>query len=332
MDWRLIGALTSATLSCGLVAVAVTAFVVSGPGEPRKVPTSPTLLVESGAAKLTTDLRPMDYSEAHGKDSEPQPERLPGPDASPAPSTEPLGRPSAETGEEVMARRPSFSDHTKLASPSVQTRTEPVNGGKIKESADQYPPSESVARRPSFSDHTKLASPSAQTRTEPVNGGKIKESTDQYLPSESMARRPSPSVHTKQATPAVSPPLPAQPKIGLQEWRAIPTAQANLFNLGGHLDQSGLVDGMASPRLRDAFKKVKNYNKLPPEAKALIEEPNINLSKLAPYRGLLGMDDRKIEREQAVKFVRFASTRGIEVVVLPTSEEGDADLVLPPFN
>jgi hypothetical protein len=328
MDWRLIGALASATLSCGLVAVAVTAFVVSGPGEPRKVPTSPTLLVESGAAKLTTDLRPMAYSEVHGKDSEPQAGRLPSPDASPAPSTEPLGRPS----EEAIGRRPSFSDHTKLASPSVQTRTEPVDGGEIKESTDQYLPSESVARRPSPSVHAKQASPSVQTRTEPVNGGKIKESTDQYLPSESVARRPSPSVHAKQASPSVSPSLPAQPKIGLQEWRAIPTAQANLFNLGGHLDQSGLVDGMASPRLRDAFKKVKNYNKLPQEAKALIEEPNINLSKLAPYRGLLGMDDRKIEQEQAVKFVRLASTRGIEVVVLPTSEEGDADLVLPPFN
>jgi hypothetical protein len=291
MDWRLIGALTSATLSCGLVAVGVAALVVSGPGEPGKVPASPTLLVESGAAKLTTDLRPTAYSEVHDKDSEPQAERLSGPDASPAPSTEPPGRPSAEAGEKAMARRPSFSDHTKPASPSVH-----------------------------------------RTRTEPVDGGKIEGSTDKLLPSESMARRPSSSVHTKQASPSVSPPLPAQPKIGIQEWRAIPTARANLFNLGGHLDQSGLVDSMASPRLRDAFKKVKNYNKLPPEAKTLIEEPNINLSKLAPYRGLLGMDDRKIEQEQAVKFVRIASTRGIEVVALPTSEEGEADLVLPPFN
>jgi hypothetical protein len=286
MDWRLIGALTSAMLSCGLVAVGVTALVISGPGEPRKVPTPPTLLVESGAA----DLRPMTSSEVHDQDSEAQAGRLSGPDASPAPSTEPLGRPSAEAGEKAMARRPSFSDHTKPASPSVQTRTEPVNGGKIKES------------------------------------------TDKLLPSESVVRRPSSSVHTKQASPSVSPPLPAQPKIGIQEWRAIPTARANLFNLGGHLDQSGLVDSMASPRLRDAFKKVKNYNKLPPEAKTLIEEPNINLSKLAPYRSLLGMDDRKIEQEQAVKFVRIASTRGIEVVALPTSEEGEADLVLPPFN
>ena len=52
---------------------------------------------------------------------------------------------------------------------------------------------------------------------------------------------------------------------------------------------------------------------------------------------LLGIDDSKMEQEQAVKFVRVASTRGIDgaadVVVLPTSEEGNADLlVLPPFR
>jgi len=94
---------------------------------------------------------------------------------------------------------------------------------------------------------------------------------------------------------------------------------------------------MASGPLRDAFKKVKNYDKLPPEAKALIEAPNINLSKLAPYRALLGIDDSKIEQEQAVKFVRVASTRGIDgaadAVVLPTGGEGRADsLMLPPFH
>lgn len=309
MDWRLVGAVTSATLACGLLAVAVTALVVSDPGEHRKVPTSPTLLVESQGGRLTEDLRPTAYSEAHDThnepqvgrllgpgethdtDSEPEVGRLLAPDASPEPSTEPSGRPSKKAVEKAMTRPSSSSDHTKLASPSVQARTEPVNGGKIKES------------------------------------------TDQHLSSDSMAKRPSSSVHTKQASPSAPTPLPAQPKISTQEWKAIPTAGASLFNLGGHLDQSGLVDNMASPRLRDAFKKVKNYNKLPLEAKAWIEEPNINLSKLAPYRALLGMDDRKIEQEQAVKFIRIASSRGIEVVVLPTSEEGDADLLeLPPFN
>ena len=90
---------------------------------------------------------------------------------------------------------------------------------------------------------------------------------------------------------------------------------------------------MATPHLREAFKKIRNYNKLPPEAKAWIEEANINLSKLAPYRALLGIDDRRIEQEQAVKFVRIAGTRGVELVVLPTDEEGNADLlVLPPFH
>jgi len=179
--------------------------------------------------------------------------------------------------------------------------------------------------------------PLVQTRTEPVNAGKIKESTNQYLPDDSVTRRRSSSDHTKPATPSVSAPLSAQQQIRVQEWRAVATARANLFNLGGHLDQSGLVDSMASGPLRDAFKKVKNYDKLPPEAKALIEAPNINLSKLAPYRGLLGIDDSKIEQEQAVKFVRVASTRsidvGADVVLLPNREEGNAGLlVLPPFH
>jgi hypothetical protein len=179
--------------------------------------------------------------------------------------------------------------------------------------------------------------PLVQTRTEPVDAGKIKESANQYLPDDSMARRRSSSDHTKPASPSVPAPLSAQSQIRVQEWRAVPTARANLFNLGGHLDQSGLVDTMASGPLRDAFKKVRNFDKLPPEAKALIEAPNINLSKLAPYRALLGIDDSKIEQEQAVKFVRVANTRGIdgaaEVVVLPTGGEGNADsLVLPPFH
>jgi hypothetical protein len=179
--------------------------------------------------------------------------------------------------------------------------------------------------------------PLVQTRTEPVNAGKIKESTNQHLPDNSIARRQSPSDYMKPASSSVSTPLSAQPQIRVQEWRAVATARANLFNLGGHLDQSGVVDNMASGPLRETFKKVKNYDKLPSEAKALIEAPNINLSKLAPYRALLGIDDIKIEQEQAVKFVRVASTRGIDgaadVVVLPTSEEGNADLlVLPPFR
>jgi hypothetical protein len=152
-----------------------------------------------------------------------------------------------------------------------------------------------------------------------------------------MARRRSSSEHTKPASPSVSAPLPAQPQIRVQEWRAVPTTRANLFNLGGHLDQSGVVDNMASGPLREAFKKVKNYDKLPPEAKALIEAPNINLSKLAPYRALLGIDDGKIEQEQAVKFVRVATTRGIDGaadgLVLPTGKEDSAALlVLPPFR
>jgi hypothetical protein len=108
--------------------------------------------------------------------------------------------------------------------------------------------------------------------------------------------------------------IPTQPgaaatQIGPPQWRAVPTAKANMFNLGGHLDRNGVVDSMASPHLRDAFKSHRNYPKVPPHVKALIEAPNINLSKLAPYRALLGINDKVIEEEQAVRFERVAGTR-----------------------
>src|SRR5262249_23774500 len=81
-------------------------------------------------------------------------------------------------------------------------------------------------------------------------------------------------------------------QIGPPQWRAVPTAKASYFNLGGHLDRNGVVDSLASPHLRDAFKAHRNYPRLPAHAKALIEAQNINLSKLAPYRALLGINDK----------------------------------------
>ena len=40
---------------------------------------------------------------------------------------------------------------------------------------------------------------------------------------------------------------------------------------------------------------------------------DINLTKIAGYRALLGMDEREMEEKQGVKFIRVASSRGIEI-------------------
>jgi hypothetical protein len=107
------------------------------------------------------------------------------------------------------------------------------------------------------------------------------------------------------ATPAA--PLAAQPRA--DQWRVIVTAKASYFNLGGHVDSAGIVDSLASSHLRDALKSHRNFSQLPPEIRTHILTQNINLAKVAPFRGLLGMNDKSLEEEQAVKFERVASNR-----------------------
>jgi hypothetical protein len=92
-----------------------------------------------------------------------------------------------------------------------------------------------------------------------------------------------------------------------EQWRVVVTAKASYFNLGGHVDSSGTVDSLASSHLRDALKSHRNFPQLPSDIKSHILTQNINLNKLAPYRGLLGMNDKALEEEQAVRFERVAS-------------------------
>ena len=94
-----------------------------------------------------------------------------------------------------------------------------------------------------------------------------------------------------------------------EQWRVVVTAKASYFNLGGHVDKAGIVDSLASSYLRDTLKSHRNFTQLPPEIRAHILTQNINLTKVAPYRGLLGMDDKTLEEEQAVRFERVASSR-----------------------
>ena len=100
------------------------------------------------------------------------------------------------------------------------------------------------------------------------------------------------------------PPAAAAAAPRPEQWRVIATANASYFNLGGHIDKAGIVDSLASPHLRDALSKHSKFGQLPPDIRSHILTQNINLPKIAPYRSLLGMDDRILEQEQAVKFVR----------------------------
>lgn len=131
------------------------------------------------------------------------------------------------------------------------------------------------------------------------------------LPPSAPARQP-PSTDLSNTPPAqfktakLSTPE-VQPRA--EQWVIVVTAKASYFNLGGHVDKAGNVDALASGYLRDALKSHKNFAQLPPDIRAHILSQNINLAKIAPYRGLLGMNDKTLEEEQAVKFERLASSR-----------------------
>jgi len=125
---------------------------------------------------------------------------------------------------------------------------------------------------------------------------------------------------------------PPPPKMTVDAWEVQITAKASYFNLGGHVDKNGVVDSTASSYLRDALKKNQNYPKLPPEIKAYIEAPNINLAKIAGYRALLGMDDREMEEKQGVKFIRVASSRGLDITGPDTAELEASPFDLSPLE
>jgi hypothetical protein len=89
-----------------------------------------------------------------------------------------------------------------------------------------------------------------------------------------------------------------------EQWRVVATANASYFNLGGHIDKAGVVDSLASSHLRDALKQHSKFGQLPPDIRTHILTQNIDLCRVAPYRNMLGMDDKVLEQEQAVKFIR----------------------------
>jgi hypothetical protein len=103
--------------------------------------------------------------------------------------------------------------------------------------------------------------------------------------------------------PEIKPQTPAAAPAVVR-WHVVKTAQAGMMNLGGHIDANGNVDSMANSHLRDALVQHANFPKLPPAIQSHIKTQTINLNTIAPYRGLLGINDAKMEAEQGVKFVR----------------------------
>jgi hypothetical protein len=178
------------------------------------------------------------------------------------------------------------------------------------------PPSEP---REQFSDATPLTNPS--NPPSPFEFAKTPPPEARLVPPPTKAARPTPPVSVPPAPPASKPtqpsgpyamvsPPPAHQAPTVVQWRVIATANAGPFNLGGHIDNAGIVDSLASSHLRDAFKAHRNFSRLPPDIKTHILTQNISLPKIAPYRQLLGIDDKKIEQEQAVRFERVGGPHG----------------------
>jgi hypothetical protein len=138
---------------------------------------------------------------------------------------------------------------------------------------------------------------------------------------------PLPPVYSSSAHNEVKLPQPVKSQTSSDLWVVHTTAKASYFNLGGHVDKNGIVDSLASSYLRDALKKHQNYAKLPSNIRAYINEPNINLTKIAGYRALLGIDDKEMEDKQGVQFIRIAANRDIE-----NTSASSTDFDAPPVD
>ena len=126
---------------------------------------------------------------------------------------------------------------------------------------------------------------------------------------EPRSKAPPPAEQKKVASVAPAAQAPPPPSPPVIQWRVVTTSKAHGMNLGGHVDKNGVVGSLASGHLREALRKHRNYGKLPAPIRTHIETENINLVRIAPYRALVGIDDKKLVDEQGVRFVRVASSR-----------------------
>jgi hypothetical protein len=241
-----------------------------------------------------------------------------------APSPPPSRPESANSAEAALYPPPDAAPAAKRWDASAPATTASFN--------NHYPPPNaagptqrynSAMQEPAagnFNDYPPPVPAGSAKRLPPAMPGPIGERLNDRPPHADYASLPRP-----EAKPAV-------PAMAAELWRVETTAKASYFNLGGHVDKDGVVDSLASSYLRDALKKHPNFAKLPPQIKAYIDAPNINLAKIAGYRAVLGIEDRKMEEEQGVKFVKVAS-RGVDLTVPGGgAEEPAAGNDVPPLD
>jgi hypothetical protein len=165
-------------------------------------------------------------------------------------------------------------------------------------------PGYATASFPSNADDDLRIDSRPRQAVEPVTPPVQKKPASQRPEGETLAKANGPQSQNKVGSSSGTDTSGKQPlQVAPERWRVTTTAKASYFNLGGHVDKAGVVDSMASEHLRETFQKHQNFGKLPPDLKAHINNsPNINLVKLAPYRKLLGVNDKWLEEEQGVRF------------------------------
>jgi hypothetical protein len=343
MDWSLTGALAGVTIVAGVVGYGTLTMLGSGPSRPTAPPRPPVLLA-TPERPAVANVSPIPHRPAAPTHTAIWGDPAPG--AGSAPSTSTLQEalsdrigvyPAPNQYDPPLAvvrqQRRDFQRNPSVhAADSVVDR--PEQGRRLREvlqrefpaaeppapkaHGSHAPPgsSDSAKRRPAAPQEPVFAGTGPSTpRAEYSNrpGGRMP--MDARPTAETSGRRPTPEGQKNTAPTVASQSKEAvhQEQASIEEWKVITTAKANSFNLGGHVDANGIIDSLASPHFRDAVKKHPNYPKLPQRTKMAIEAPNINLAKLAPYRTSLGISDKKIEEEQGIKFVRIASTRGVDL-------------------
>lgn len=168
---------------------------------------------------------------------------------------------------------------------------------------DPPPPPEPVATP----EVPEPAAPKAKKSPAAPNPAAQKPAAQKTAPEPSSKAVPAPEQKKMASTDfRPAPKAPAAPPVEVEQWRVVTTSKASMFNLGGHVDKAGIVDGMATPHLKEALQKHKNFGRLPPAIKAHVNgAANIDLNRLAPYKSLLGMDQSLME-DQGVRFERVA--------------------------
>jgi len=275
MDWPVAGALAGVTILAGVVGYGTLTLLGSG-AQTAPTPPSPVLL-PARAVPAVANVSPV-------------PDR-PGARA----DTALWNDPASASGATALSEASPNQDGARL------TARRPAAQPPAFEAAGSRPP-------PASPDPAKKKHVASQEPDRP--GGRVVAN-----PTIEIGGSRLPPEGQKKASPAAAPlggEAARAERASFDEWKVITTPKASYSNLGGHVDANGYIDTLASSYFRDAIKKHPNYPKLPPSIKTAIEAPRISLTKLAPYRTLLGINDRKIEEEQGVKFVRLASTRDVD--------------------